>query len=227
MELPFHLRALPPESLNVLRFFGTLDEPLAHASIIMEEAGLSERAFGKVVRRLVTKGYLQMGGDHLYRLTDFGQRAVDELSGYEESAPPNQARDDYKPAAAQRQTRRLLVVVPRRMAAGVSSRVQVGFDRGEDPSPVELVVRLSVVNGEPLRPQERTYNLSQAADYQIFNVTPGRYTRMRLRVQVYQLGPNPDDIAVAGGLYVDVPVALAAAADDDRMAFAADIITTV
>lgn len=227
MELPFHLRALPPEALDVLRFFGGLDEPLAHASIIMEEVGLSERAFGKVVRRLVTKGYLQMGGDQIYRLTDFGQTALEELSDYDETAPQEESFNDAELMAAERQmVRRLVVALPRCLAVGSSSSVQVGFDRAAvDVPPVELVVRLAVVNGEPLRPQERTYHLAREADYNTFQVTPGRYTRMRLRVQVYQLGPNPDDIAVAGGLYVDVPVA--AAADENRAAFGADIIVTV
>ncbi|MBC6936243.1 MAG: hypothetical protein DWB42_10435, partial [Chloroflexi bacterium] len=139
MELPFHLRALPPEALDVLRFFGGLDEPLAHASIIMEEVGLSERAFGKVVRRLVTKGYLQMGGDQIYRLTDFGQTALEELSDYDETAPQEESFNDAELMTAEQQmVRRLVVALPRCLAVGSSSSVQVWFDRAAvDVPPVE------------------------------------------------------------------------------------------
>lgn len=228
MDLPFHLRALPPEALDVLRFFGGLEESVAHATHIMNEVGLSERAFGKVVRRLVTKGYLQMGGDQIYRLTDFGASSVQELAAYEDEVPPVAA--SAVPMVAERQIfRRLVLVTPRALVAGMPAEVQVGFNRaaGDFPPPVEIVVRLSLVNGEPARPQEKAYNLSSAAAYQTFEVTPGRFTQVRLRLQVYQLGPNPDDIAVAGGMYLDVPVvARAAAADSDLAAYGADILIT-
>ncbi len=229
MDLPFHLRALPPEALDVLRFFGGLEESVAHATHIMNEVGLSERAFGKVVRRLVTKGYLQMGGDQVYRLTDFGASSVQELAAYEEEAPPA-AVASAVPMVAERQIfRRLVLVTPRELVAGSPAEVQIGFNRaaGDFPPLVEMVIRLSVVNGEPVRPQEKAYNLTGATAYETFEVTPGRFTQLRLRAQVYQLGPNPDDIAVAGGMYVDVPVAArAAAAGNELAAYGADVLIT-
>lgn len=227
MDLPFHLRALPPEALDVLRFFGSLDEPMAHASYIMDELHLSERAFGKVVRRLVTKGYLQMGGDQIYRLTDYGHSAIEELAAYEDEIPP-EPLDEPLPVIAERQVfRRLVMVLPHGLVAGQPARVHVGFNptASDALQPAEIVVRLSLLNGEPKRPQERSYNLTEDLAYETFQVTPERFTRMRLRLYVYQLGPNPDDIRQAGGMYVDVPVvARRDAASDDPAAFGADII---
>lgn len=229
MELPFHLRALPPEALDVLRFFSRLEEPIAHATYIMDELGLSERAFGKVVRRLVTKGYLQMGGDQIYRLTDFGYSSVEELAAYDEEEPP-EPLDDSQPVIAQRQVfRRLVLVAPRRLVAAAPTKVQVGFNRaaGEFSQPAEMVVRLSLLHGDPARPQECSFNLTDEPAYHTFQVTPGRYTRMRLRLQVYQLGDNPDDITVAGGMYVDVPVTAQSGGDrDDLAAYGADVRVT-
>src|SRR5437016_2736496 len=87
MELPFHLKALPPEALDVLRYFGNIDMPIAHAEDITEGVGLTDRTFGKVIRRLVTKGYLQMDGDQAYRLSDQGHKAVEDIAEYDASGP--------------------------------------------------------------------------------------------------------------------------------------------
>lgn len=227
MELPFHLRALPPEALDVLRFFSRLEEPIAHATYIMDELGLSERAFGKVVRRLVTKGYLQMGGDQLYRLTDYGYSAVEELAAYDEEEPP-EPLDDSQPVIAQRQIfRRLVLVVPRQLVAGTPAGIQVGFNRaaGEFPQSAEMVVRLSLLHGDPSRPQEGSFKLTGEPAYHTFQVTPGLYTQMRLRLEAYQLGDNPDDINVAGGMYVDLPV-MSRPGSHDLAAYGTDILIT-
>lgn len=226
MELPFHLRALPPEALDVLRFFGSLDEPVAHAVYIMDGAGLSERIFGKAVRRLVTKGYLQMDGDQVYRLTELGSNAAEELAVYGEFEP-DEMPGEPEPAVVRRQARRRLVLaLPRALVAGAPSAVYVGFHSAARDAafPAELVVRLSVVNGEPSRPRELSFNLADAAACQTFDITPGAYSQVRLRLQVYQLGPNPDDTAMSGGMYVDVPVVSRAEAAGDLAAFGADIL---
>jgi hypothetical protein len=67
-------------------------------------------------------------------------------------------------------------------------------------------VRLSVVNGEPAKPQETILKLSNYPVKHAFSITPGSYDQVRVRVQVFQMGPNPDDINVSGGLYVDTHV---------------------
>src|SRR5512145_3362810 len=151
MELPFHLRALPPEALDVLRFFSGLDEPIAHASLIMDEVGLSERLFGKVVRRLVTKGYLQMSGDQIYRLSDLGGSSVEELAAYDESAPADFSDEIESTTIAQQIHRHLVAVFPRPLAVGSTADVYVGFSPATSTvdQTVDLVVRFSIVNGQP------------------------------------------------------------------------------
>jgi predicted transcriptional regulator len=206
MELPFHLKALPPEALDVLRYFGNLDEPVAYADDIADGVGLSERTFGKVIRRLVTKGYLSMDGDQAYRLTDQGDSAVNELADYDAETP--QDKPQRQAATAQQVRRHAVLVMPRALTVNTPTKVHIGIEpsRGSAGESADVVVRLSVMNGEPNRPQEASLDLSGDAATREFEVTAGAYKQVRLKVQVFQLGPNPDDITVAGGMYVDADV---------------------
>ncbi len=207
MELPFHLKALPPEALDVLRYLGSLPDPVAHAVEISDSVGLSDRTFGKVIRRLVTKGYLQMAGDQEYRLTENGQDAVDELAEVESANPPiNRPERRATPTITQLR-RRMLVVAPRSLKAGQPNTVYVAFQPLNQPvQRTDVVVRLTAVHAMPGRPQEDALELDQESAYLSFKVTPDMVKRVRLKTQVYQVGPNPDDIAVAGGLYIDLDV---------------------
>ena len=229
MELPFHLKTLPPEALDVIRFFGTLDVPVADVDTIYSGVGLSERSFGKVIRRLVTKGYVQMDGAQTYRLTDQGQRAVEELESYDETAPADESAASK--SATRSVKRRLVVALPRTLVAGKTAKVHVGFNEASAgqalPEPTDMVLRLSVLNGEPSRPKETSLQLAEDSAHQSFEVTPGHYTKARIRVQVFQLGPNPDDIAVAGGLYVDANVVADSKGADDRLtAYGVDVMVS-
>jgi hypothetical protein len=207
MELPYHLKALPPEALDVLRYFGNIDMPIAHAEDITEGVGLTDRTFGKVIRRLVTKGYLQMDGDQAYRLSDQGQKAVEELTEYDASGPAIKPKREIVSVQI---PRRLVIVTPSVFIADQPAQIHVGFhDSDADDQldePADVVARLSVLNGEPSRPQEIAFQLTDDGDHKALTVTPGRFKGLRIRVNLFQLGPNPDDIAVAGGLYVDVDV---------------------
>jgi Mn-dependent DtxR family transcriptional regulator len=80
-------------ALDIIRYFGTLEEMTAETSEIQRSLGLSDRSFDKAIRRLVTKGYVQMDGSRVYRLTEQGQRAVEELAAYDQSAPDGQKAD--------------------------------------------------------------------------------------------------------------------------------------
>lgn len=228
MELPYHLKALPPEALDVLRYFSGLDSPIAHSGEITTSVGLSDRTFGKVIRRLVTKGYLQMDGDQAYRLSDQGQNAVEELTAFDESEPEDKPKREV---IVEELTRHMLLAAPRKLVAGQESQVYIGFHAASDDNQLSeeglVVVRLSIINGEPTRPQELAFQLENEPTYQGFAVTPGLYKCLRIRANVFQLGPNPDDITVVGGMYVDLDVA--AQADDDLnqlVAYGADITLT-
>jgi len=227
MDLPFHLKALPPEALDVLRYFGTLNDPVAHAVKITDEVGLSDRTFGKVIRRLVTKGYLQMDGDQAYRLSENGQDAVDELLEYDAEFPAEkQAR---KAPVAEKVNRKMVLVVPKTLVSGAATAFHIGFNPVGDGEALddmaEVVIRVSLVNAEPTRPQEATINVQNKAVYKSFTITAGTLDKARIKVQAFQLGPNPDDITVAGGMYVDLDVA-SHAINALLTAFTADISIT-
>ncbi len=208
MDLPFHLKALPPEALDVLRYFGTLDDPVAHAMLITDEVGLSDRTFGKVIRRLVTRGYLQMDGEQAYRLSETGQDAVEELASFDEAFPAD--KTVRSAPVEEKIDRKLVLVMPKVLRAGATTAFHIGFHPADDgqtlDDPAEMVVRVSLVNAEPTRPQESAFEVRNDAIHQSFKITAGAINQARIKVQVYQLGPNPDDIAVAGGMYVDVNV---------------------
>ena len=222
MDLPYHLKTLPPDALDVIRYFGAIDHATASVDDICDNVGLTERGFGKVIRRLVTKGYVVMDGNQIYRLTEQGKDAVEELTAYDEASPAKPKADED---SAEHIQRHMVLVVPRRFVAEERIMVFLGFnaDSVADQS-AELVTRLSVVHGEPAAPQEASFQLDSQARHEAFWVTPGRYTRTRIRVQVYQLGPNPDDISVSGGMYVDVAVTADADESDLQLvAYGADI----
>ncbi|MBI1280357.1 MAG: hypothetical protein GC179_19705 [Anaerolineaceae bacterium] len=208
MDLPFHLKALPPEALDVLRYFGKLNDPVAHAMKITDEVGLSDRTFGKVIRRLVTKGYLQMDGDQAYRLSESGSKAVEELVEYDADFPADNAV--RKAPVEVKVSRKMVVVVPKTLQSGVPTAFHVGFYPStpdhELNDVADVVMRVSLVNAEPTRPQEASVDLVNEEAYKTFTVAAGEFNKARIKVQVFQLGPNPDDITVAGGMYVDLDV---------------------
>ncbi|MAS35067.1 MAG: hypothetical protein CL610_13740 [Anaerolineaceae bacterium] len=214
MDLPSHLRALPPAALEVLRYLNTVELHMAGIDDICDAAGLSERGFGKAIRSLVTKGYVVMDGNQVYRLTEQGSNVADELAEYGFGDDEDDDIDADAMAATDEQAdepatlkRHLVLVMPPRLTALQPTHVVVGFAPASEPTaPAEIVARLSVLNGEPSAPQEASFELDEAAATQDFLITPGAYTQTRVRVEVFQLGPNPDDVATAGGLYVDVDV---------------------
>ena len=220
MELPSHLKKLLPDALDILRHLYQADDMLAASDEICEAVGLSERGFGKHIRRLVTAGYIVMDGDQIYRLTVKGSEVAGELAEYDENAPADDGTDEIE--SVQQYTRRLVVAMPRTLQTAAPARVIVGIGPdAQQTTATEVVTRLSVVNGEPATPQEVTFALDGAAAKQDFLVTAGNFTRARVKIEVYQLGPNPGDIAVAGGMYVDVDIT--AQANDDLTAYGADI----
>lgn len=220
LDLPSHLRAMPPSAVDVIRYLAKLDLKRAGVDDICEEVGLSERGFGKAIRSLVTKGYVVMDGDQIYRLTDQGGNVAEEIKIYfdDEDADEDEGEDSVQ------YTRRLVLVMPRQLVANQPAHVMVGFHPlSAQKTAAEIVTRLSIINGEPDAPQEATFDLTGAAAKQDFLITPGPYSRARVKVEVFQMGPNPGDIAVAGGLYVDADIA-ASGNSGELVAYGADVI---
>lgn len=216
MDLPYHLKTLEPltGALEILRYLASLDDPSGDADEICDALDLSERTFGKAIRRLVTKTYVQMDGSLYYRLTRQGEEAARELAQYERDNP---GAVEVKGSTSSRVMRRLVVVVPSPLLYDYRNPIIVGLDGATDEDskglyhPAEMVVRVSIVNGRPEKPQEVVLQLENEPVTQNFEVMPGAFQEARLRVEVFQLGPNPDDVTASGGLYIDTPIVVSSA----------------
>ena len=222
MELPYHLKTLPPDALDVIRFMGSLEYYTASKDEITDGVGLTERGFGKVIRRLVTKGYAIMDGSQVYRLSDNGQEAAAELAAYDAVVPPT-VRAAPQAAFVRRQ---LVLVAPRTLIAGQPAEIRLGIAAEDawDAPPAEMLARLSLVNAQPDRPQEAHFHLDAAHQQHIFTATAGLYTAIRLRVEVFRFLGDLGDVGVCGGMYVDVDVTDDAERADTRpTAYEADI----
>ncbi len=204
MEMPLSLQTLPAEALDILRYYGRMGNASAHADDITEGTSLSDRGFGKGIRRLVTRNYLSMAGEQVYRLTDQGYRAVAALQEYDVNAPEEDS--GFQPRYVRR---RLVIVTPTSLLASQPTTITVGVDdaQGEDliGDSVNVLLRMSLINGEPASGLESTLVLSNRYASQTFEVTAGMYTRIRLRVELYQEQPD-EQFAPVGGVYVDIPV---------------------
>jgi hypothetical protein len=225
MDMPFHLKTLPPEALDILRFYAQHNELTAHVEAIVEKTGLSERRFYVALRRLVTKRYLVMDGYQTYRLSESGQEVVQELTEYEANAP----------AVAQTRrtrivTRRLVLVTPRVLLSGQPTNIFVGFDEADDDNliadPVHLLLRLQVINSasDINANKDSSMLLENRSARQVFEISAGAYTKVRLRCFVYQYENEEDVPEFAGGMYVDLNVAPApASADQSLTAYGVEI----
>lgn len=209
MDMSGGLYTLPSEALSILKFFTTVETEAAHAEAIIEGSGLTDRGFGKGIRRLVTRNYLTLSGEQVYRLTEQGRRAVRELAdqvviGDDEALDIEDIGDEPRFVR-----RRLILVTPAALPADQPVNVVLGFDDAEeDPldTPSRLLLRLGVLNGEPARAQEISFSLSNTHVQHSISVTAGAFTHARLRAEVFQFADSEEDVEFCGGMYVDLPV---------------------
>lgn len=232
MELPFHLKTLEPlpGALDILRFFGQINEETADVDEICDSLDLSDRRFNKAIRRLVTKGYVQMDGDGIYRLTEQGRDSITELAAYDSEGGDNDtdAEEAAPLPSVETVTRRLVLAMPGTLTAQHPTEVVVGFDTpgGETlRDPVDLVLRVSVLNGTPEKPEDNLLKLTNEASYETVTITPGAFTQARIRVEVLQLDHFSGDISELGGLYVDASVS-GSEIDDNIVAYGTEINVT-
>ncbi len=213
MELSVNLKKLEPlpGAFDIIRYLHTCEEYVATTDEIMTDLDMSERRFSKAIRRLVTTDYVQMGAQGEYRLTEMGVQAAEELEAYYALAPQSNTYDG-------KIARRLMVALPRTLAAGQPSRFFVGFH--PDPNrrletPANIVLRLSAMNAQLSKNGDAMMNLDNESKHEALDIIPGNQSQVRLKVQVFQLAPNGEDITDCGGMYVDVDVALSE--NDKRM----------
>jgi DNA-binding MarR family transcriptional regulator len=209
MDMSGGLYTLPSEALAVLRFFAQSGSEIAHVEAITEGTGLSDRGFGKGLRRLVTRNYLTLSDEYNYRLTEQGRRAVRELlqSGDFGDADAGSPGD---PDDARFVRRRLVLVTPSALAAEQPTRVVIGFDDPDDEDrlsmPCGVLLRLNMVHGEPARSLEVPLNLDNSFAQYEFEITAGAFTQARLRAEVFQFKASDEDFEFCGGMYLDLPV---------------------
>lgn len=208
MELPYHLKTLEPltGALDIVRFLRGEPDMLATVDTLLDSLQLSERAFGKAIRRLVTQGYVQMDAEAVYRLTDAGRRAADELAEYEHVTGKSATGAHTIHDAGI--TGRIVMSVPQTLTASEPVDLYIGAALDSDSTlaePVDLLVRLTAINATPTQTQDALLTLHHAPVRHTFKVVPEAYNALRVRVQVYQLLAEEDVIA-CGGFYVDLPV---------------------
>lgn len=236
MELPYHLKALPPEALDILRYYGTIESHSAHADTIVEGAGLTDRGFGRAIRRLVTRGYLAMDGDQIYRLTEHGKRTLDELSQYgdeafEQAVDDEQGLDVPLIDEGRYVRRRAVMALPRALLPRQATHVLVGFEAADADNqlsqPANLRLRLSVLNADDAHaaPVEKAFLLDNRSARQAFEIAAGAYTQVRVRLELLQEAADGGVFESVGGMYVDLPVLTdAASADTSLTAFGVPVV---
>jgi hypothetical protein len=204
-NMPYSLQTLPPEAIDILRYYADNGIDSAHTDAIMDGAELSDRGFGKGIRRLVTKNYVTLSGDQVYRLSDAGKRVTEELKAVGGDAARTTTRRE-----AHFVKRHLVLVTPKTLVANQPAQVILGFDEAEEDdylnAPASLLFRLAVTNGEPHLPRAAAVTLANRHAHQAFEITAGNYTMTRVRVEVCQYQDDGDEFDFRGGMYVDLPV---------------------
>jgi hypothetical protein len=147
---------------------------------------------------------------------------IEELKAFEGDSPQKPAKTE-----ARFLRRHIVLVTPNTLPAGEAVEIALGFEEADDDeylnAPVNMLIRLAVVNGEPKRPREANFMLTNRQMQQKFEITAGRYTHTRVRVEVCQYRDDGDDFDFCGGLYVDLPVS-AGDAPPSLAAYGVDVI---
>jgi predicted transcriptional regulator len=209
-QLPMHLIQLEslPSALDILRYLAKHPERAAWPEEMMNDLQISERRYAKAMRRLVTNNYTQMRVDNRFELTRKGQAAVEELAAYDASAPAASA------PTSSTIHRELVIALPRQLAAGTPAEVMIGFEPAAQgfASPKDVVLRFEAVHAD-LSTRDEMLKLTRTAEVRRLTLTPSFYDTVRLKVQVFQLSDDGEDLSDCGGTYVDVGVV---AADPDE-----------
>lgn len=200
------LQKLPPQAISIIRFLAGCDG--AATSEIARHADLSERAFGKAIRALVTRRFAEMPQPGVYRLSARGREALDHLepvpAAQPAPAPVNPAPLEI-PATAER---RLSVLVAQEWVRHLPAKLMAGFDAAPGPrldtapdAAQDVVLRVQAP-GCLVEPDEHTLAVParRPAGPVQFRLTPHEGQQIRVRVEVYR------DAALLGGLVFDVPV---------------------
>ncbi len=194
MSLPFELTTFPSQALDIIRYLAGQDNYAAYDGEIIEALGLSDRSFGKAIRRLVTKEYVEMQYDGSYVLTRQGTEAAEALAAHDEEVMAESVfEEDAAPEpAAELETasRSAIVVYPRQIPAGqavyVFFRVDVPAEKMSKA--VDAIIEVSADCEVTPSRHEITIPADRAADAQRFSVSAPRAGHYTLQFSVLQSG---------------------------------------
>lgn len=214
-ELPMDLRKLETltGALPMIYYLSTV--PDASVDDFMDELDLSERSVLKAIRRLATNGYVQMTGDYIYELTRKGEESAKILAAH--------FSDDADGAAdTGKLLRQVVIALPRNLVVGETSPLHIGFAPSpEFAQPTDVVLRINALYAD-LGGVDEVVQLDAEALVIDTQITPQDRDQARVKLEVYQLSPDGDDLEVAGGLYVDI-VVLPAGDTGELIAYGADL----
>ncbi len=212
MELPFELKKLNDDMLNVIRFLARQSNHSGDAVDIQDGLDLSNRAFGKAIRRVVTAGYVEMDMGGYYHLTSNGHKAAETLAEYDTAMGTGPLgdlpvpEDDVEPGIP----RTLAMVMP---SVSVSGRPFHFYATVEAPwseaqqgltSSPEVILRLSIPGNEPLQETVQVQPDERSAPVDFRFVVPA-IAPLELKIQAFYLS-RADDVVTLGDFHVELPV---------------------
>ena len=189
-------------AFDIIRYLSEDDTP-AGADDICDDLDMSDRRFGKAIKRLVTRSYVQMNSDYAYFLTQKGISAAKELAEFDAAGGAKRSHDTNKVM------RRLLMALPRQLTAGQTTDIYIGIEADKKNSlatPADIVLRVTATHALLSDNSDEIMKLNNEAITQTLQLTPEMYTQVRVKIQIFQIAPNGEDITMCGGLYVDVNV---------------------
>lgn len=203
-ELSIELKKLETlrGAFDIIRYLSEDDTP-AGADDICDDLDMSDRRFGKAIKRLVTRSYVQMNSDYAYFLTQKGLSAAEELAEFDAAGGAKRSVN------ANKVTRRLLIALPRQLTAGQTTDLYVGIESDSSSAlgaPTDIVLRVAATHALLSGSNDEIVKLNNNAMTQTLQLTPEMYTQVRVKVQIFQIAPNGEDINMCGGLYADINV---------------------
>jgi hypothetical protein len=200
--LPVYLQQLEPltGALDIIRYLNR--SGVSDGITVADDLDLSERSFDKAKRRLVTNGYIAARSDGVMELTQKGINAARELAEYDASGPSNSR-------GVAKVQRKVLVALPRTLAPNAPAPLYLGIDAdtsGRMQHETDLVFRLSALNATLDVKGDQIVRVGSGAARHTVKLTAAEYDQVRVRVEVFQLSADGEDIQSCGGMYVDVDV---------------------
>lgn len=194
-DLPLHLQQLEPVqgAFEILRYL--FPNKSADDDQIIDDLDMSSRRYDKAKRRLVTTGYVQMRSDYTYELTPKGRESATLLMDYDENA----GRDDGKIQRA------VVIGIPRNLVHGQTSALKIGFAPTAGFPSADLMLRLQALHATIGDLDENVKVDANAAVFET-TITPQDVNQARVRLEVYQMTPDGEDVNPCGGFYVDLSV---------------------